>query len=982
MKKKILVGIMAGVMALQIGMFAAAEETEAAYEAEVSSVLEEVPVFVEEDTKDIIISENDTITEDVESLDDMQEPEPADGDAEIQTEEEMSEDSSGDSPVSENMIETIELLDDPDFELAKTAEEGIAVDEINFPDENFRKYVKKLDKDKDNRLSEEEIKKVTKINVAKTAIRSLKGIEYFTYLEYLNCTDNYLEELDLSRNTALTRLICYGNSLSFLNLEKNERLESVWCSGNTISVQAYEEDGMWKFNLGEITGKDNLANISDIQVQDDFGNKIADAYLSEDGIVSVPVDKLPAVRVELCYSYDTKVPVLSDSTDSIMYTYVDLMPPLPKESDLSGMQEVEINEKNFPDGTFRTILRNRYDGNDDGKLDVNELSAITRISAYNVDDLTGIEFFKALMVLECASDTDFSDDRDEEEEEREDHYLKKLDVSGNLMLRELHCRRNRIAELDVSKNEELTVLDCRENVIKKLDLSKNKKLIKLNCSECYGMKKLDISGSTALTELNCTFCDLQELDVSGNTALTELDCYSNKLTELDVSGNTALTGLWCFNNKLTELDVSSNAALEDLDCSENNLTELDVSGNTALTGLYCSENNLTELDVSRNMVLEWLECSSCGLDKLDVSSNAALEYLNCSENNLTELDVSRNMALERLKCSSCGLNKLDVSGNTALEDLDCAVNKLSHLDLEKNTRLSYFNAYNNELPAVVCKKDGIWQLDLSVITGSQNMDRVTLDSEEAALSDDGIVEFQGSEMPVKLVYLYDTRAAYNPVMEISLILERDSSSDCDRHEFGNYTVKKEATALEEGTQVRVCGVCGYEQSESIPKLTPTIVLNAEKIVLQVKQSMSKLKVSGLAKGDFVKSWKSSSQKIVKVNQKGKITAQKKAGTTQVTITLASGLQKKILVTVQKSIVKTTKISGLAKTLTLKKGKSVTLKPVISPITSQEKITYKSSNKKIAAVSARGVVKANMAGTASITVMSGKQKFIVKVIVKG
>lgn len=919
MKKKILVGIMAGVMALQIGMFAAAEETEAAYEEEVSSVLEEVPVFVEEDTKDIIISENDTITEDVESLDDMQEPEPADGDAEIQTEEEMSEDSSGDSPVSENMIETIELLDDPDFELAKTAEEGIAVDEINFPDENFRKYVKKLDKDKDNRLSEEEIKKVTKINVAKTAIRSLKGIEYFTYLEYLNCTDNYLEELDLSRNTALTRLICYGNSLSFLNLEKNERLESVWCSGNTISVQAYEEDGMWKFNLGEITGKDNLANISDIQVQDDFGNKIADAYLSEDGIVSVPVDKLPAVRVELCYSYDTKVPVLSDSTDSIMYTYVDLMPPLPKESDLSGMQEVEINEKNFPDGTFRTILRNRYDGNDDGKLDVNELSAITRISAYNVDDLTGIEFFKALMVLECASDTDFSDDRDEEEEEREDHYLKKLDVSGNLMLRELHCRRNRIAELDVSKNEELTVLDCRENVIKKLDLSKNKKLIKLNCSECYGMKKLDISGSTALTELNCTFCDLQELDVSGNTALTELDCYSNKLTELDVSGNTALTGLWCFNNKLTELDVSSNAALE---------------------------------------------------------------YLNCSENNLTELDVSRNMALERLKCSSCGLNKLDVSGNTALEDLDCAVNKLSHLDLEKNTRLSHFNAYNNELPAVVCKKDGIWQLDLSVITGSQNMDRVTLDSEEAALSDDGIVEFQGSEMPVKLVYLYDTRAAYNPVMEISLILERDSSSDCDRHEFGNYTVKKEATALEEGTQVRVCGVCGYEQSESIPKLTPTIVLNAEKIVLQVKQSMSKLKVSGLAKGDSVKSWKSGNQKIVKVNQKGKITAQKKAGTTQVTITLASGLQKKILVTVQKSIVKTTKISGLAKTLTLKKGKSVTLKPVISPITSQEKITYKSSNKKIAAVNAKGVVKANMAGTASITVTSGEQKFIVKVTVKG
>ena len=73
-------------------------------------------------------------------------------------------------------------------------------------------------------------------------------------------------------------------------------------------------------------------------------------------------------------------------------------------------------------------------------------------------------------------------------------------------------------------------------------------------------------------------------------------------------------------------------------------------------------------------------------------------------------------------------------------------------------------------------------------------------------------------------------------------------------------------------------------------------------------------------------------------------AQNKTGKAKVTITLAGGAKKTVTVTVQKGTVKTTKISGLAKTITLKKGKKQTLKPVLTPITSQEKITYTTSNK--------------------------------------
>ena len=107
----------------------------------------------------------------------------------------------------------------------------------------------------------------------------------------------------------------------------------------------------------------------------------------------------------------------------------------------------------------------------------------------------------------------------------------------------------------------------------------------------------------------------------------------------------------------------------------------------------------------------------------------------------------------------------------------------------------------------------------------------------------------------------------------------------------------------------------------------------------------------------------------------------KAGKAKVTITLASGKKQVVNVTVQKKAVKTTKIIGIASKATLKKGKKLTLKPVISPITSLQKVTYTTSNKKVATVTKKGVIKAKKKGTVTITVKSGKKKAVVTVKVK-
>ena len=160
---------------------------------------------------------------------------------------------------------------------------------------------------------------------------------------------------------------------------------------------------------------------------------------------------------------------------------------------------------------------------------------------------------------------------------------------------------------------------------------------------------------------------------------------------------------------------------------------------------------------------------------------------------------------------------------------------------------------------------------------------------------------------------------------------------------------------------------------------PFIELNATSIPMKLKQSTTVIKVK-MAEGDSVVSWTSSNKKIVTVNKKGKIKAKKK-GKATVTVTLASGKTASFVVKVQKNKVTTKKITGVEKKLSLKKGAKYKLAPVLNPLTSQDKLTYTSSNKKVATVDKKGNIKAKGKGTAKITVKSGKKKVVCKVTVK-
>ena len=211
------------------------------------------------------------------------------------------------------------------------------------------------------------------------------------------------------------------------------------------------------------------------------------------------------------------------------------------------------------------------------------------------------------------------------------------------------------------------------------------------------------------------------------------------------------------------------------------------------------------------------------------------------------------------------------------------------------------------------------------------------------------------------------------------------------HQAGEWTVVQEATALVAGKKVQKCTVCQKELNvQEIPALPATLTMSvgAKKTVpLKVKQSYT-VKVSGLAKGDSVDRFVSSKPKVAAVSNKGKITG-KAAGTAVITVKLKSGYSVWFKVKVQKKAVKTTALTvtnaatgkKVAKSVKLGRNKKLKLQATVAPVTSLQKATYTSSNKKVAQAAKNGVITGKKAGTAVITVKSGKKTCKIKVTVK-
>lgn len=272
---------------------------------------------------------------------------------------------------------------------------------------------------------------------------------------------------------------------------------------------------------------------------------------------------------------------------------------------------------------------------------------------------------------------------------------------------------------------------------------------------------------------------------------------------------------------------------------------------------------------------------------------------------------------------------------------------------------------------------------------------------------------------------YNSRAFYAAYKMDPYNFDKENACRLHGHEYGRkQRVLKAATCTSDGKKWGCCSVCGTEKEWTVPAyghsysswktvskatiyaplkqrrscsrckavwnrtsgkpLKKKISANANSLILKTGQKTSVFRIK-FAAGDKVVSWKTSNKNILRVSGRsdGKctLTALNRTGKVRLTVTLKSGLQKKIWVKVQTQPVSVSKVTIPVKTVSIKKGKTYTLRPSKVPITGKERITFTSSNKKIAAVNSKGLIKGVRRGTARITVKAGGKTVTCKVVVK-
>lgn len=177
--------------------------------------------------------------------------------------------------------------------------EFVEINDTNFPDPVFQKYVKdNIDTadttsgQKDGKLSQAERDGVTEISITNTNCTDLTGIAYFTNLTMLNCGNNKLTGLDMSGNPALEQLLCYENNLESLNVTKNKKLSTLKCQQNKLKELNLE----YNENLTELNCSYNELTTLDVSKN----AKLRTLECSNNGMEELKLGDITNLRWLLC----------------------------------------------------------------------------------------------------------------------------------------------------------------------------------------------------------------------------------------------------------------------------------------------------------------------------------------------------------------------------------------------------------------------------------------------------------------------------------------------------------------------------------------------------------------------------------------------------------------------------------------------------------------------------------------------------------
>ena len=358
------------------------------------------------------------------------------------------------------------------------AEPGdVAINETNFPDTNFRAFVKQYDGNNDNVLQQSELLAVDRIYCRDKKISDLKGIEHFTALTILDCSKNKLTKLNVRNNTALVSLKCFSNKLTELDVSKNTALTDLRCSENQLEAL-------------------------------DVGNNTAltSFECNKNKLTELDVSKNTAL---------TRLQCVENALNSLNVRNNTALVSL--ECAYNKLTELDVSKN-----TLLTYLN--FSNNQIAELDVSHNTALEQIHCSN-NQFTTLDLSKntALTHLYC------------------DHnQLIKLDLSQNTKLWGLSCQNNQLTTLDLSNNPDLGEFECNDNQLTELKLCTEPTqfyFYYLNCSNNQ-LTTLDLSHSTGLVIIYCQKNHISALDLSAFSELGEINLANQSVNIRNTSCNS------------------------------------------------------------------------------------------------------------------------------------------------------------------------------------------------------------------------------------------------------------------------------------------------------------------------------------------------------------------------------------------------------------------------------------------------------------
>lgn len=391
-------------------------------------------------------------------------------------------------------------------ENTSTAEEAI---ESAFTDAAFLGAVREaVGKTNNEPIYKSDVENITTLDVTDKYIENLQGIEYFTALKELNCSDNEIRELDLFNNTKLETLDCsYNVDLISLNVLGCPELKILDCYYT----------GLQRLDVRKNPKLTHLTS---------YGSYLRTLNISNNPLLEV-LDTFGTYLVSLDVSNNNKLTYLDCSynnmASSASVTGIENCTLLDDDTYLFEPQNTDAITELFTDEKFLDVVRDKI-GKPDGDIypsDVDEITDIT-INNNGLTSLDGVEFLTSLKTIDCTD--------------------------------------NRIETLDLYNNKELKTVKCANNeLVGSLDLSDHAQLEKLEVADNY-LTDVDVSHSSQLNTIDVTNNVLPALDLSNNINVKEVLCSDNVM-----SSREALKLPTTFDSQLSEEADESFVTLMSVD---------------------------------------------------------------------------------------------------------------------------------------------------------------------------------------------------------------------------------------------------------------------------------------------------------------------------------------------------------------------------------------------------------------------------------